>query len=398
MKIEFGFLNYKLLILLLFPIFYQIRRFVLKNETTQPLYGYLKRSISYSLSVIFYLLVIYRSRNHQILSTSINPEGRISAIDEINLENERNKKQRKIKKLTSVFLLSIINMIPMLAETFALNQEFYKLFHESFGILFAFLFYSFFSAIFLHSKIYKHQFISLFIISFCSLIFLFINIYTKRNEINIGFFDLIKTLLCFILIFGFYALYNVLVKNHFEIHLNNPYHLMLFIGLFSLILTIPLDLFVYFYDEKSEIFIYIINKIKSLSLSDSLLFFLKFIFDIISGFIELWGIILTLYYFTPCHYITSLIIMQILSKFISWISGGDGWFLIFIYNLLYGIIIFSSLVYNEIIIIHLWSMEKNTFKYISLRQKLEFEDSLNNYEENLTRLNPFINEESDDDN
>ena len=55
------------------------------------------------------------------------------------------------------------------------------------------------------------------------------------------------------------------------------------------------------------------------------------------------------------------------------------------------------------IIICLWSLEKNTFKYISLRQRIEFRDSLNNSEENSNDLNTSIslssvnrNEENDE--
>ena len=50
--------------------------------------------------------------------------------------------------------------------------------------------------------------------------------------------------------------------------------------------------------------------------------------------------------------------------------------------------------HNEIIIIHLWSLEENTFKYISFRQKLEFEDLLDSYEGNLSKQNSISSDTS----
>ena len=58
-----------------------------------------------------------------------------------------------------------------------------------------------------------------------------------------------------------------------------------------------------------------------------------------------------------------------------------------LYIFSYVVIIFSGLIYNEVIIINLWSMEVNTFKYISFREKLEIKNSINNYKENLNNQN-----------
>ena len=386
MKVEFGILSYKLLLLLLYPIIYQIRKYVLNKETS-PLYEFFMSSISYLLAGFVYLLILYRTRKLKKLSFTIeNSQNKLTAINQIYLENKDIIEQRKIKKIISIFFLSLINMIPMIAETLDLNIKLYEILAQSLGISSGFLFYILFSKILLKSKIYKHQLISLFIISFCSLIFLFIDIYTHVFKKFFDIISLVVILLYCILVFGFYALYNVLVKKHFEFYSTNPYYLMFFVGLFSLILIIPLELFVVFYKKKSFLGLDIIKQIKDLSLEGLSTFILKFIFDIISKFIWLVGLILILYYFTPCHFIISLTFLQFSSKCIIWISDKNNeWYFILIYIFLYDIVIFSSLIYNEIIIIHLWSMEKNTFKYISLRQKLELENSINNYEENLTR-------------
>ena len=383
MKLEFGVLSYKLLIPLLYPIFNQTQQSDFYNNKS-PLYQAFINSISYLLAGLVYLFVLYRTKNLKKLSFTIeNTVGKPTAINQVYEENQNIIKQRKIKKYIKIFLLSLINIIPTIFKTFSLTKA---NFTKNLGILFTILFYVFLSKIFLNTKIYKHQIISLITISFCLLIFLFRDI--EQSYSNDFFILLGRSLLYFILVYGIYAISDVFIKKHFEIHTNIPYHLMFFLGLFSFILIIPLDLFVYFYDNESfyELNIVesdIIKQIKSYVLNKSIsCFFLWFIVDIINQFFLLGGLILTLYYFTPCHFIISRTLSEFLSKCIRWITrkDKDEWYFIIIYIILYIIIIFSSLIYNEVVIIHLWSIEENTSKYITFRQRLE-SDSLQNISE-----------------
>ena len=154
---------------------------------------------------------------------------------------------------------------------------------------------------------------------------------------------------------------------------------MFIVGLFSFILIIPLDIFAYFYDKKGEIFgLNVINQIYTIYKKNEsiFIFIFKILLDIISGFFCYGGIIFTFYYFTPCHFITSLTLLQILSEVFTRTNNdkNEEWYKILLFILLNCIINVSSLIYNEIIIVHFWSMEKNTFKYISMRQKIEFDE------------------------
>ena len=396
MIIEFGALNYKLLLPLLNPILHQIRKLYLDTETSMPLYDYFLNIISYLLSGIVYLIILYRSKSHNKQPTSKNPASKPTAIDEIYLENKNIIMQRKVKKFISIFLLSLINMIPMISKIlislYLKNHQSYKPFTESFGVMSAIIFFPLFSKVCLSSHIYRHQIISLILISFCSLIFLFIEIY--QNNV---FFNLIPPLIYFIIYYGFYALYDSLLKKHFEMHLNDPYQLMFFVGLFSFILLIPLDLLSFFIYGNNENEIYgldIINSSIILINKHKLLSILLFLFDLVTGFFWLGGVILTIYYFTPCHLIISITFSQFLSRLAEWMELsknlmykkdiGDKWYMAFIYIFLYCIINFSSLLYNEVIIIRFCSLEKNTSKYISLRERLESEIPTNIIEENLT--------------
>ena len=98
--------------------------------------------------------------------------------------------------------------------------------------------------------------------------------------------------------YGLHSLFDVLVKRHFKAHLSDLYILMFFFGLFCLILMIPLGLFVYFYKKIGPD---LIDQVKDLY-NEYELFFLCFIYDIVTLFLWLRGVILILYYFTPCHF------------------------------------------------------------------------------------------------
>ena len=378
MFIEFGILSYKLLVTLLYPIFYQIRTFIIHKETT-PLYNSFMSFMSYFSAGIVYLFVKYRSRDIKKLSSTIennrNPERTIS-VNQIYLEKEDIRKHRKIKKILRIFLLSLINIIPMLIEFYSLS-DLYTILSESIGVLSAISFYFLFSRIFFKTKIYKHQLISLFTISFCLIFFLVLDIIEiNKKPFNINRF--IMSLLHYIIVFGLYSLYDALVKKHFEAHSTVPYHLMFFVGLFSLILIILIDVISYHFGNEG-----IIIQIKKFYRPT---FFIWFLFDVVCGFLWLGGIMLTLYYFTPFHFIISEIFSQLFTKCIKWIKKeqNDSLYLIITYIIIYIIIIFSSLIYYEIIIIKLCSMEVNTFKYISSRQRNESQNLEIAYEENLT--------------
>ena len=391
MGIEFGILSYKLLIPLSYPIFNQIRKMGYYNDISPILKSFMS-AIIYLFAGLVYLIVLCRSRNLKKSPSSENTESsenQNSIVDQLYLQNQNIKKQRKIKELITIFLLSLINTMPIIITTLLLNQDLNNAFPNSVGVLFVILLFVFFSKIFLGSRIYKHQIISLFILTFCFLIILVID---KNGSYT--FYSIICSLFYMILINGSASLYDVLIKKYFKIHSNSPYRLMFYIGLFSFILLTALDLFVYFCDNGNnddlfgkEVIIGIIENEELLSLK----FFLWFIFYIIIGFFWLGGIILTLYYFTPCHFIISKAISEFISRCIDWNrkskeDKNNGSYLIFIiFIILYVIIVFSSLVYNEVIIINFCSMEKNTSKYISLREKSEFESVLNSYELNLNK-------------
>ena len=61
MWIELGIINYKLIIPLIYPLFYQIRR-LLHNGDKKPSYEFFTNYCGYLLSGIIYLIIIKRTK------------------------------------------------------------------------------------------------------------------------------------------------------------------------------------------------------------------------------------------------------------------------------------------------------------------------------------------------
>ena len=189
------------------------------------------------LGGLIYLIILYRSKNQNELSIAQNPEGRLSAVSQVYLEDHKKLKRVKIKKYFSIFLISLIKIVHMIAETL-LSKLVYVILDESLEIPIYFSSIVIFTIIILNTKIYRHQYISLFIVVFCFLIILTFNIL----KYTIDFFDFLKTLLFYIITCGILSFYIVFIKKYFEVYSTNPYYLMFFIGLFNLILLVPIDL------------------------------------------------------------------------------------------------------------------------------------------------------------
>ena len=110
---------------------------------------------------------------------------------------------------------------------------------------------------------------------------------------------------------------------------------------------------------------------------------LLLIIDLISAFLWIAGIQLTIYFFTPCHFIISECISKIITIFLTVIKKNN------IADkstigicIVYGIIIICGLIYNEIIIINVGSLSNNTTKKILNRENKEKFFALQTFNDN----------------
>ena len=102
---------------------------------------------------------------------------------------------------------------------------------------------------------------------------------------------------------------------------------------------------------------------------------------------------MTVYFFTPCHFIISESISQIISTIVKKAIKDFPVIEKVIIYFLFSLIIIATLIYNEVIIINVCNLNKNTKKFILIRQISETEDLLNlnsidsDYNDNESELN-----------
>ena len=396
MLIQLGIINYKLLLPFIYPIFLQIRRLIHKDDNT-PFFEFFANYCGFLCHGIIYLIVLKRSKNKH--NPLLNSDGEMSTAifelmdnrenmnsfdqssDQTNLrvisinqssenliqkEKEKREAKERKRKYLNLLLLALINLIPLFLDSYTTsNDEINFKTGSSISVLFCFVSYVVLSRIILGQQIHRHQIVSTIIIIICTILsIILILIKTKFS------WSLLSDMGLMALIYSLFALYNVLEKRYFNKYMDSPYHLMFVIGVISLIIILFYETITVLAFSKDEQFNGIFLQLE-INFKNSNYYILLLISDILSAAILMLGINLTVYFLTPCHFNISDSIAQILSTFIDNILKGYDTYIKIIIYILFAIILFSSFIYNEIIIINACSLNKYTQKYIEERANTE---------------------------
>ena len=399
MLIEFGIIDYKIIIPLIYPVFYQIRRLIHKDDE-KALFEFFTNFCGYLFSGIVYLIIKHRmkklnSKNIEKINSKNDNDKEDSGKELVNVvtekqfrlvstikfsENQLNLEKKKIDKINSkkqyIYVLSLvlIYLFPMFLDSYTLVNNFDIGTSSSISLFVSIFSNIILSKIILGEKIYSHQIFAsmIILISILIVIILFL-IKAIHIESNIGVNIALITFIS-----SFYSLFNIMEKRYYNKFVDSPYHLMYVIGLFATILILVYEIFTVIIvgidSNLNGIFYQFYKNCERFQY----LYILIFISDILTAFIWLWGIQLTVYFFTPCHFIISESISQIISFFINdtiseYSDGEQATIIIFFF-----IIIFATLIYNEVLIINICSLSNNTKKNINLRQLRESESILTN--------------------
>ena len=326
MWIEFSELDYKLLVLLIFPIFITIENYTsalyLKENGSNFLFFTFKNFISYILSFIFLLISRYQSKpkiveqeskienednnsnNNDLdlnksltMNQSLIYSKRLSLSKEMNNEIDELKKKinkkRKNKGIIYLVLLCAIGLLSHFYRYFFENDKF-TFAKQSVGVFFEITFYVSLSYLILKQKLYKHNYTSLIIIAVSLVIIFIISIFYNDGKY------IIYSFLYYIFYSLGFSLYDVLGKKYMNDLYQAPYFMMLVIGIVNSFILIIYDVFAYNLNPGiSGIIIGFQNNITSAGK------FFAYVLDIIVNFIWNLGIWLTVYYFTPCHFFIS---------------------------------------------------------------------------------------------
>ena len=339
--------------------------------------------VSFSLieggcSYFIFLCVIKPDDNTKTNNKKSNASLKLIYNDGLKINNK--------KKFGILFLMSTI---------FAISIFFNHIFYEYITInnrLFIIVFISIISKFILKTKIFFHQLFSIML----SLIGLSIaNIPTLLN-IPINIEHLFVNLYMIFDCLG-YSLFLVLIKYLTVNYYISPYLCLLYIGIFTTIILVIIfmiysAIFQGGLSYLKDAFDYSKVEDKSSFYAYSIIFFILF------GSVQVLTFLI-IFYFSPILYMVSEIMKSSLLWIMYLIKDSDNFVNIILRSIGNIILLFSALVYNEIIICNFWELNINTKKFMEEREKEE--NKLLNNIQNNDNINNILddgrNEEDEDD-
>ena len=400
MLITFGILNKKLLIPFIFPFFVKLRRFIRDEEYKQiknPFFKIFCSFLSYALCGFLYLIVLCQSKNKKKLKNKNNvrnlskgfllvkvntvKEKELIDLNELDsdknpIENEEKKMKKLQRKKQFIFIIFISFLFLIASSIHDIWKDLQKInieYRQTLSILFELIFLTSFSIIFLKYQIYLHQKFSLFILVLCLITFFVESIIYNDDT----FSNIVRYFIYFFSSELFYCIGDVLGKKYLIKYFDNIYLFMFKIGIIGIIPILLYDGIVeLFFNDENGKYHGIIAYFKILSESKGKIYL--FLLDLFFGFIWQISLWLTIYYFSPLHFI----ILETLGEFIETTLNIIDHNLqpnraeykseqIITFYIIYPIVIFIVLVFNEIIILNFCGLQYNTRYYIILRQKID---------------------------
>ena len=405
MLIEFSKIKYQLFIPLIYPFFIQIKTLINNSWTDiedNPFFKLFRYYLSYLLSFIFIIIINLRTKIHkkrqsrQFQKSVIKENSNSNWINPLDIQKQIIIKEKRFKNNLFIMFLVLLGFISNISNI-VFNNYFKKkgvdiyVSKQSIGIIFKIIYFIALCKIILKMKIYRHHIFSLYIIIFNSLI-LFI-CFTIEFEISITF----KTILYHLLTSFFFCLFDVFGKKYLNMFCDSPYEIMLKIGIISVILFLLYDIIVYSIqkEENTDISGIIIGIKNNFNVSSIFLIIL----DIILFFFWNIGIWLILYYLTPCHFIISEALSEYLYYFFDFIKKNENYRVrnVIIYGIIYILNLFFFLVYDEIIILKFWDLNKYTKIMIQEREERESVKTENTSSTKRELMDISINSINDED-
>ena len=387
MFIQFGNLKKNLLIPLLFPIFLKLRRLNRKkNKIESPAFKGFNDFLSLSLCGILFAIIKINTKPQTITNdkkgkketelksvndTELHTDNvsikddkvRKTIVQEIKSKDLMNKKIQNKKQTYYIILIALLQLIAVIIKNIwkvKINDAL-KL---NISVLMEVLFFILLSMIFLGLKLYSHQIFSIIGISILLFIFFIESIIFHK----ITFREIILSIIYYFSVQFFYCLSDVLGKRYLNSFIDNVYFFLLKIGIAGLIPLILYGIIISFVNIEN--YYKIFQNFGEISFGIYILdLFFCLLFEI--------GVWLTIYYFTPCHYIIFESIADFLEIILSEFENNksfDNFYCIeqkITFYILYPILIFIVLIFNEILILNVWDLSYNTKVKIMEREKNE---------------------------
>ena len=194
MLIQFGIINYKLILPFIYPFFFQLIKFIHKDDK-RPFYLYFTSYLGYIFHGIIYLIIIKRMKKtrktlykmngvelnetfNELIdldkSTKSSEELKSNSNGVVDLEFKKINSRLKRKKYIYIILLVLLYLIPMLLDSYCFLSDNKITTDSAISLFFCIISYVILSRIILGNKIYRHQIFSSIIIIICNILIIII--------------------------------------------------------------------------------------------------------------------------------------------------------------------------------------------------------------------------------
>ena len=360
--ITFAKLNKYYTILFICPIFsmlvnYFLSKIVKANVIKQSsFFSILLEELTYIFAGLFYFISYFKGKSNRPKKFDKNfcDETSIKYIYNSPLVNNCSKKVIIFCVILSCLLIS--------DKLICIYTDKYKLFYSRFYYL---LFIPLFSKLILKENLYKHQYLSL-LISIIGMVIIDIPICLKitKDDLLANFINLIDG--------AVFPLFIVLIKFIYNKYYVMPLKTSLVLGLISLSATL-IGFIIYSLIKYHDLTFFNAFDFSNIDnkLTISIYLILVFLFSIIFQLLAL----LILFYFSPIL----LLVSEVISPFLLWIvmtieNNNKTKLELAIYPIGYIIVLFSSLIYNEIVIFNFCGLSQNTKKFVDQRMIKEISE------------------------
>ena len=360
--ITFAKLNKYYTILFICPIFSMLGNYFFSkikkaNVIKQNLFfNILHEELTYIFAGLFYFISYFRGKSNKPKNIDKNSseETNIKYIYNRPLVNNCSKKVIIFCVILSCLLIS--------DKLICIYTDKYKLFYSRFYYL---LFIPLFSKLILKENLYKHQYLSL-LISIIGMVIIDIPICLKitKDDLLANFINLIDG--------AVFPLFIVLIKFIYNKYYVMPLKTSLVLGLISLSATL-IGFIIYSLIKYHDLTFFNAFDFSNIDnkLTISIYLILVFLFSIIFQLLAL----LILFYFSPIL----LLVSEVISPFLLWIvmtieNNNKTKLELAIYPIGYIIVLFSSLIYNEIVIFNFCGLSQNTKKFVDQRMIKEISE------------------------
>ena len=391
--ISFGYLSKKMLIPLLIPILYSIRHYTL-DEFDKNLKDENKEEKKQSVFINTFLLCVTYSFNiFLLILVNLSSKSKYKMIQENTFNNqliiEREKMEKSKKKSTILYLilLSFFNYIIYFSyDIFGMFKpdNYNKSYFYALSMPVYLIITAIFSFIILGYKFYRHQKLAMIISPILGLSLFFVIKYSENDNIDGKYILLIIASLILrsaryiIIVFGKLIMDKLFV---------NQYKLMTYLGFFGILFTIISSIISYFInlnlnDAYSDYLVKEEDGYKRLKnifdnwgkfSSNTIIYFIATLFIWWAENNLIW---FAIYEFSPNHYTVYSSITTIFILILYIYEKSNNNIILFFSIFALCSIFICGLILNEIIIIRMCKMDKNTNVEINRRQREETENSI----------------------